>query len=213
MALVHMEAEAIDRLSDLGLTTHMIHRSLLRADAEAALVTALEPATAEGIARYSKTTRFLREELLPFGWTHTNANNFCRTFNPDGTIALVASSGDSGAGMVLPGQNPSTKYPKGETTVRAVAANQQLTLDFGDDFADESRLDATIAIWYLLYQVKGHMIYCELSLPASIENGYIETWSERIILPPIERTGSPISSSGTDEGDGDRYEVNVARRA
>jgi len=214
MTTVHLEAIAQDRLAQLGLTSSSLHRALLRADAEVALVTALEPPNAEGITRYNKTTRFVREELLPLGWNHSNSSNFCRTISPDGSFALVASSGDGGAGMYLPGQSPSTRYPKGETTVRAVARNQQLALDLGTDFDDPAESDAVTMVWYLLYQVTKETIYCELSLPAAIDNGFINSWLERIILPPVDRPGVTAMNLGNDDGgSGVDYEVPVTRRA
>ena len=67
MTLVAIDATAQYRLLDLDLTTDLVVRALLRADAEAKLTTGLEPPTAEGTIRYLKTVRYLREELVPTG--------------------------------------------------------------------------------------------------------------------------------------------------
>lgn len=192
---------SLDRLADLGLSVERIHRALARADAEVALVTELEPATAEGTTRYNKTTRYLREELIPLGWGMTNANNFCRTIHPSGAFAIVTCSGDAGVGVVLPGQAPSTQYAKGETTAQAVERNRQCALDLGPMFElppDPTEPPADTAIWYLLYRPTGTGIACELSLPERIQDGFISRWIERIILPHLELADSPLVVSVAD---------------
>lgn len=205
------EANAAARLVELGLEYEQLERALLRADAEAKLTSDLEPPTAEGITRYNKTNRFLREELVPAGWRFDNSQNFCRTIDPSGTFAIVASSGDEGAGTWVPGHKPSTKYSKGETAVRAVAANTQPALDLGEEFADEPVV-LPAAVWYLLYRVTSDHIFVELSLPSAIEGGRIVDWSERIILDPIERAAASLDQQLLAEGGDEEYPVNVVMR-
>lgn len=211
MTIVAREQQALDRLAALGLTYQQIERALLRADAEARLTTDLEPPTAEGITRYNKTNRFLREELVTQGWDYDNSQNFCRTIHPSRGFAIVASSGDGGAGVWIPGESPSTKYPKGETTVRAVETNAHPALDLGDDFALEESTTPT-NIWYLLYQVTAEQVLVELSFPSAIEGGRIVHWSERIILEPIDRTPTSTTEQQPDDQDDDGYTVDVAMR-
>jgi hypothetical protein len=212
MTIVARERQAHDRLAELDLSYELIERALLRADAEANLATDLEPPTAKGITRYNKTNGYLREELVPGGWDYDNSQNFCRTVHPSRTFAIVASSGDDGTGVWIPGQSPSTKYKKGETTVRAVEANAQPALDLGSGFAaDEPRITPHAA-WYMLYRVAGDQIFVELSFPSEIQGGRIVKWRERIILDPIDRTPSPAMNQQPDKGDGEGYTVDVEMR-
>lgn len=211
MTIIVQERESLGRLGQLGLSYEQLRRPLLRADAEAALVSGLEPPTAEGITRYNKTTRFLREELLPHGWTFSNASNFCRTVHPSGHFSIVTSSGSAGVGLVIPGQTPSTKYPKGETTTRAVAANVQLTFDLGQQFTTDEAAQQDEPVWYLLYQVTSETIFCELSFPNAVTDGFIVGWFERIVLPPLDRAGIGGGSQQVDYDD-DAYDVEVELR-
>jgi hypothetical protein len=214
MTIIAREAKALDRLGQLGISYEHIERALQRADAEAKLTNDLEPPTAEGVTRYNKTNRFLREELMPLGWDYDNSRNFCRTIHPERAFAIVASLGDEGTGVWIRGQNPSTKYLKGETTIRAVEANGQMTFDFGDDFVlEEEQPSSQLPVWYLLYRVTADQIFVELSFPSVIDGGRIMDWTERIILDTIDRTpGAPTTGSEPDEGDDQDYAVDVAMR-
>jgi len=43
VSLVHIEAKAVDRLAELGLSVEIVERVVRRADAEASICTALDP--------------------------------------------------------------------------------------------------------------------------------------------------------------------------
>ena len=123
-------SEASGRLAELGLTIELIERVVRRADAEASMCTALDPPIMEGLTRWGRMNRFLREELIPAGWRFDNPRNLPRTIHPSGEFAIVATTGDELTGLA--GLLPATKYLKGDATVQAIAVNEQLTLDFGD---------------------------------------------------------------------------------
>src|SRR5947209_20235822 len=129
-ARVLVESEASGRLAELGLTIELIERVVRRADAEASICTALDPPIMEGLTRWGRMNRFLREELIPAGWRFDNPRHLPRTIHPGGQFAIVATTGDDLTGLL--GLLPATKYAKGYATVLAVEANGQLTLDFGD---------------------------------------------------------------------------------
>jgi hypothetical protein len=211
MTAVLVEQQAVDRLAQLGLSTQQISRVVLRADAEAKMCNDLDPPIMEGMSRYGKTVRSLREELLPMGWTYDNAGNYCRTTHPSGEFAIVASSGDANTGIWVPGQNPTTKYPKGQTTARAIEVNDQIAFDLGEGFEADEIAPAAVKTWYLLYRISDSDIFVELSFPTGIEGGIIATWDERIILPPVTRHEPPSHEEGSADED-DHYAVDVARR-
>lgn len=174
-----------DRLAELGLKAEILEFALRGADAEARTYTLLDPPNMQGMARYSRTVRLLREQLVPLGWSYDNPRNLARTVSPDRQVAIIATLGDAATGM--PDVRPSTRYEKGVATVEAVSRNfLQLTLpiDLGDDEPVDADVDG-IATWVLLYNVTESEIRAELSLPDSMVDGYIDTWVERIILTPI----------------------------
>jgi hypothetical protein len=194
-AQVFIEERAADRLAELGVTAEILERVVRRADAEAQLCTAFDPPLLEGLTRWGRATRYLREELVPLGWAYDNPRNFARTIHPDGEFAIVITTGDELTGV--PGTLPGTKYPKGFATMLAVEANVQLTFDFGSDFPPNGR---DILTWFLMFHSDDQEYRVELSLPGGFAGGMITHWDERIILPPFPRQ-DPLVVGGVDAGE------------
>ncbi len=214
MTLVVIDATAEHRLHDLGLTTDLMVRALLRADAEAKHTTGLEPPAAGGTIRYLKTVRFLREELVPLGWDISNSKNFCRTIHPIHRFSIVTSSGDEFTGVDITDKVPCTKYPKGDLTALAVQQNaDQGVFDLGEEFAEPTVETAELEnIWFLLQRATPEYIHAELSLPTRIEDGMITDWQERIILPRISREDPESTPTVEEPPPGDAYSVDIAMR-
>ena len=199
-ARVLVDTDAVDKLAELDLTVEIIERVVRRADAEASMCTALDPPIMEGITRWARTTRFLREELIPQGWRFDNRRNLPRTIHPSGEFAIVASTGDELTGLL--DALPATKYLKGEATVRAVEINEQLALDFGDFDPSNGDDAGEILTWLLMYHASEEEFRVELSLPDAIVDGRITSWAERIILPAFprdeDRLAAPVAPAGND---------------
>jgi hypothetical protein len=216
-SLVRVEEKAVDRLAELGLSAEMIERVVRRADAEASMCTALDPPIMEGLNRWGRTNRFLREELIPLGWRYDNPRLLPRTIHPSGDFAIVATTGDELTGLA--DAQPATKYPKGFATIQAVAVNEQLALDFGD--LDLGRDDGQavgagdLLTWFLLFHVDEDGFRVELSLPDGTFEGRITSWAERIILPVFPRDDDRLAAApmmpGGDDQDGEIV-VEVSRR-
>jgi hypothetical protein len=187
---VLMADEAVDRLAELGLSIGLVERVVRQADAEASFCTPLDPPIMEGLTRWARTNRFLREELIPLGWRFDNPRNLPRTIHPGGRFAIVATTGDDITGLA--DLLPAPKYAKGYATTRAVEVNEQLTLDFGDfDLAGLPSRDHLLT-WLLLFHTADDGFHVELSLPDRIEDGRITSWAERIILPVFPRGEVPL---------------------
>lgn len=214
-AKVLVESEASGRLAELGLTIELIERVVRRADAEASMCTALDPPMMEGLTRWGRMNRFLREELIPAGWRFDNPRNLPRTIHPSGEFAIVAATGDELTGLA--GLLPTTKYLKGDATVQAIVINEQLTLDF-DDFApgpDDIPVGGSgeMLTWFMMFHTEEEAFRVELSLPNAITDGRITSWAERIILPVFPRDDDRLTSPVTpDRDDLDEVVVEVTRR-
>src|SRR5215216_3323218 len=116
-ARVWVDEAAVDRLAELGLAVEIVERVGRRADAEAGTCTLLDPPIMEGLIRWGRMNRFLREELVPRGWRFDNPRNLPRTIHPSGEFAIVATTGDEATGDEE--LRPTTKYLKGYATARA----------------------------------------------------------------------------------------------
>jgi hypothetical protein len=209
-AQVLVEQEAVGRLGELGLSVEVLERVVRRADAEASTCTALDPPILEGLTRWGRTSRYLREELIPQGWTYDNPRLLARTIHPSGEFAIVVSTGDELTGLA--GLLPTTRYRKGDATVAAVAINEQLTFDFGDfDPGSVAAAADALLTWFLLFYSDEDEFRVELSLPDGIEDGRITSWAERIIVPPIPRD-RPVLADPYDDGHDDHVVVEVSRR-
>lgn len=188
----HVGRDAIRRLAGLGLSDDLLARAALRADADALMCTEFDPPNMEGIVRWGRLVRYLREELVSTGWIPDNSRNFCRLVSPEGTFAIVVSSGDEFTGV--PGKTPSTKYAKGVTTVEAVAVNIEWPSLFellpqdssqpdigssSDEDDDRAGVNSdSTPVWYLLFRTAGDQFFLELSYPdetAQIEDRATET--------------------------------------
>lgn len=187
-----------ERLAGLDLSLPLVSRVLRRADAEAARCSALDPPILEGLLRWGRCTRFLREELIPAGWSYDNPRNLARTIHPAGEFAVVIATGDDQTGLANGRAGP--RHPKGYATEQAVNANGQLSFDFGSLLhVSTSGLAAAIGslrTWLMLFCVDEDVFRVELSLPEAIEAGRITRWTERILLPPVPRDQSVTAPVG-----------------
>ena len=194
--IVHEDAAATRRLTELDLTAPDLVAAVRGADAEARKWTALAPPMMAGMARWGKTNELLRDRLAGRGWTHDNPKGLPRTISPGRDFAIVATTGDSATG--LREANPATKYAKGVQTVLAIGRNIQLAFDFsGVDLQDVlwtvAAEEDALATWLLLYHVTPEQIRGELSLAHGIDlRGHVSAWIERIILPVIDLTGPAV---------------------
>lgn len=214
-ARVLVESEASGRLAELDLTIELIELVVRRADAEASMCTALDPPIMEGLTRWGRMNRFLREELIPAGWRFDNPRNLPRTIHPSGEFAIVATTGDELTGLA--GLLPATKYLKGDATVQAIVVNEQLMLDFGDfpPGPDDIPVGGSgeMLTWFMMFHAEEEAFRVELSLPNAITDGRITSWAERIILPVFPRDDDRLTSPVTpDRDDLDEVVVEVTRR-
>jgi hypothetical protein len=143
----------------------------------------------EGLLRWGRTTAFLREELIPVGWSFDNPRNLARTIHPSGEFAIVIATGDEGTGLASHEAGP--RHAKGYATEQAIHANGQLSFEFGSLLHVTQQGQAAglgaLKTWFLLYHGEPDCFRVELSLPEAFEGGRITRWTERILLPAVPR--------------------------
>lgn len=216
--LIHEDDDAVARLAALRLTVDDLLSALMAGDAEARAWTEAAPPNMSGMARWGRTNEALRIGLAKKSrdWAYRNPRNLPLTVNEPIGLAIVATSGDGGTGDRK--WLPSTKYAKGVAVVDAVERNVQLALFSDVDVEVGKALGAVAAstnnelkTWIYLYRVTPEGIFSELSLPETItDQGYIDRWRERIIVPRYLFDDTVAAGSRPDDG-GDAT-VTVVRR-
>lgn len=188
--LVYHESLDIEqRLSALGLSEEPLRDVIRRGYLAFTNCTANHPRAIPGIWAWAETVRALREYVLPMGWRRCEDNNYSTVIAPSGRRAIAVATGDEGTGRIA--ATPSTKTPKGPSTIDAIECNQLQfafmepeTPRIADQAASEDE-DERVT-WILLVHRTGGEVRCELSLPSSIDGeGRINGWRERIVLSPV----------------------------
>jgi len=188
------------QLAAIGVSVEQLTEARGRAQHDVDECTSLDPPGSRGSVRRMRSVRYLREGLIPHGWTPDDTGNVGAVVSPDGTVAIIATSGDAGTGLLS--HKPKTKYPKGEVTQLRVRQNIQLSLF--EDLTEEP-LDASEPArrtWFLLQHPAGDVVRAELSYPVGSDGaGRINEWSERIILPELQLDTYETWIDDDDEGD------------
>jgi hypothetical protein len=173
------------RLAELGLKSSVLREAIQQGFAFWASCTPNHPSNYPGISAWANTIAALRELLHSVGWTRRDKGNLPVTVDAAGRVSIVVSTGDEYTGFE--DSTPSTQSSKGPRTANAVEGNaQQMTLfDLRREIETQSAERLT---WILLFHrdKASNEVRCELSCPVKInEDGQIDSWAERIILPAI----------------------------
>jgi len=164
----------------------------------------LYPPAAAGTMRWIESVATIREALAPFGYESDDTDQLAKVIHRARGLAIVPASGSARTGIpfAVARKEPSTKWPKGERTAIAVERNNQLALFCTAKDAAIDEDPSPMETWILLQHATTHEVRSELSLPGGMNaRGFITTWRERFILPPLDNDGGPV-----DEPFGDDYD-------
>lgn len=213
---VFSAAAAASRLARLGLDSEPLRDAVRRSFHAYISCSPNHPPLVRGIWAWGEAVRALREYTLPKGWHRSDVNNYSVVIDEERGIAIAVATGDDGTGIVE--ASPTTRAPKGISTLLAVVANQaQLSLFAeaelaavaqGATGADERE---DVVTWFLLIHRAKNEVRCELSLPSSMGmDGRIDAWHERIILDAVPVDGDQMEIAVPQGPD---IDVDVQRRA
>jgi hypothetical protein len=208
MAEGHLEqverARSLSRLAELGVPEDALRDAAHVGVQHGFSCTRHDPPSLGGILTWAKAVRHLRDLLVPDGWWASDTRNYATVVSPEGTVALAVAGGDKNTGN--PKKLPATRTEKGPATQQAVHENQLSMEDLSESFPKGRQT------WMLLHyvDVEAQEIRLELSLPAAMTGGYVDTWRERVYLRPIPFDAEPFEGS---EAEAEEIEITVNRRA
>ncbi len=212
--------EVTDKLAVMGLTVKILSDAILAGEAARDMCTANDPQTAAGYDAWARATKSLREQLTTQGWERSDEGGLPVIVSRSGDLAVTVATGDENTGWTVDGNtghpvSPRTKYAKGATTIALVTLNR-IQPDFWEPDREEITVpDPTRKTWFLLRIRDGESVRAELSLPAAIgDDGHVEEWLDRIILPPISLKpgGGILEQPSPDSGDERGIEIDVPVR-
>ncbi len=148
--------------------------------------TANDARIASGMYAYLGAVRALGDVLGPRGWKRMSCNNLEMICHPDEKFYVLPSSGDKYTGDE--NFDPRTRNPKGSLTIFHVKKNiDQLKL-FSNFWGNKEKRQLDKPVWIYLYYIdhEKEELRSELSFPIGMDQqGYINKWEKRRILPPI----------------------------
>lgn len=217
--IIEEPALVTTRLDELDLRAEWLRTSVERGVREVLSCTENDPHQLPGILGWGRITRALRDVLIPLkGYKCGNRNGQASTIRPDRAFAIVVAGGDERTGQ--PGlPDPTTRSTKGLATEQAID-NNTLSLWWDRPEAEWRRFDRPkpdrppTQTWLLLYFIdkEAEAVRLELSLPECMnDEDHVGSWTERILLDPIELAINPeVVVESDDEADDD---VSVTRKS
>lgn len=169
--------------------------------------TANDAPNAAGFYQWNDTLRSLRENMASRGWSRNDDGNWPRTVHPDDRLAIAVSTGNQNTGRI--DATPSTSRAKGPRTAYAVDVNQTWLPGFEPKKPVVEEAD--YPTWFLMFHREKLELRSELSLPIEMgDDGHVNAWRERIILPTLPLDPEFGVLPGPDFGPD--VEIKIARR-
>jgi hypothetical protein len=182
-------------LQEFGVTAEPFQNALQLARLEWAACTENDPLFLPGTIFWGKGVRFLRDGLLPAGWTKDDPRNLSLTISPDGATAIAVATGDQLTGNITTTDLPKSKSGKGNASKDAIAANQGELFPWMAPAAPPKKEPSSVKrTWWFLIRIEDGEVFGELLLPFVMDDdGRIvgKRCKERIVIPIIGGEGGP----------------------
>lgn len=211
---LHPQAETTSKLNQLGLTEASLMKAARLAYVEVERCTGNDAAAMEPVLAWGKVLRYLRDELIPNGWSKGQHPELESVVSPDGSFRILSVGGNSATGT---SRMPATENDKGPLTGLAVKDNRQIAFD--PDIVGAVPEDDMLTYFFLHHWAKqDDEIRLELSVPTHLtgkkkkKRAVVDQFGLRIPIHPIllDRTddAADVETEYSDEID-----VPVARRS
>jgi len=206
-------SEIETRLKQMGLSSEILHDAVESGELYRSGCTPNDPKSLPGFLAWGRTTRALREKLIPNGWQGIDILNLPMVLNKEKTIAIAVTSGDNATGN--PALVAKTKYVKGRATQGVIIRNLvQLSLfpNNKEVFPLQTGSANQFVTWFLLVHRQGDEVFYQLSLPNNIKKGEpVGDWQESIYFPPFKLQG-PSTPNNYKETSGEEINVEISRK-
>ena len=202
------ESDVETRLAELRLSRDVVIDTVRACVAAYGGCTDNDPPSARGYEPWRYGTRHLRELLLPadLGWAKDDTANLSSVRHNEIRIKLIVLNTDALTGSLSPEPGPQNRLKKGILHERAIGGATGWLPNLPKPF-DEPVHD----VWYLCVHINGEKVLAELSRPAAIENGFIVSWKERILIVGPE-DWAKMDFSGLNDDLGPDFDVSVRRK-
>lgn len=183
----------LHRLAQLDFSIELFKQALDGAVVDVSGCTKFDAPGMPGYMFWSRTNRYLAEELHPQGWKWTQRDSILRMVHPTASHAITAISAEGGVGDLK--ARVRSKNPKGQAMATMVEKNGQCMFMSHDELEFGRELDQ-IPTWCLLYKRTDEgPIVAEVSLPIGMKGKYVKEWDERIPLdlPDLGDPGVDVS--------------------
>ncbi|MEU3649434.1 hypothetical protein AB0E59_39090 [Lentzea sp. NPDC034063] len=176
--------------------------------------------SAPGYYAYNGMLSSMSRQMSADGWERHDPMSMPLMINHDTRTVAGVTSGDQYTGLIIPGERPTTRNPKGELTRALIKRNRdrnETALIEISEFSPTKELLDRISeynFWLVLvyFDKDSSLIRCEVSKPITANSkGHPQSWEQRIILPPYDI--GPIDLGDDDPNDGfDPIDIPLTRR-
>jgi hypothetical protein len=158
---------------------------------------------------WSEGTCRMREIFGPLGWDR-NDDFHIPSITKEG-IRIAVCNTDEGTGLLL--SQPQNRNRKGAGTDLAISVNQGVFASILEESKGTraSESSESFTSWFLCVYCEGDTVRAELSCPLVLEDGYFQSFRERIILIGGDDNNLVPRRSQNPDGDLD-YEIVVTRK-
>lgn len=198
-------------LAEFGLSIELLHEVARPGLGSALNRTRVANAGAQSNDIYQDTSEHLRLRLARQGWDTRDVYQQRRVIHPEGRMAIVVASAVNVGVVGDPARMPLTR-PKGPATFSSLG-RQRLANDGVlalPEFQAAAIPPEGAPLWMLLHELTDSQLLMELSEARGYrDDGCVDTWGRRIVLPPLAAGGV---DSSFDDGDSDDFDIPVSPR-
>jgi hypothetical protein len=211
----HARADKASRLAAMGLTAELLDEGMRYAFSEMERCSGNDVKAAKGNAAYGKPLRFVRERLLPEGWSKGGMPNLESVIHPSRAFQITTSSANWATGDI--DLMPATKYLKGRRTAEVIKDNGQMAMDLAG-MTKEVKPEMRTFFWLYYLDEGKEEIRHELAIPTHMtikpkaKRGRIDEFASRIILDAISLDSADIDEERGEEFSDD-LDIQIERRA